>query len=242
MKKSFIIFLMLCLFTVSLSACRKENNDSSVNEEIGSVYSETKEDIISNVSLISSDENETSNEINDTNVSHYSNWLEEAIQKNSFNTIDDIISSLESPNAYAIIDISDSEDKAILVTSATYDYEGSNASISAYLYVNDKSNNYVCEGMISSDSTSTPLTIDTNGYIYSSSHSGTEKYAIVSKDNSYVLTLVEGNYIDFSSSDEGSYSGIIDGNVIEGDEAKKANDRLVSEVSNSMVIDFIVIE
>ena len=82
-------------------------------------------------------------------------FIEEKIQKNEFDSYEEVISYLEAGQAYTYVDVLGSDEPVLLVTEGTYDnQDGKNdsVSISAYVYVQNE-NGVSCSSMIASNGT-----------------------------------------------------------------------------------------
>ena len=131
--KKLLFCCILLYFSFGLVACVKTeenrgNSESIMPENVDITDEESEEEDIEK--YVKDGETDNSKQ--------YANWLEELCKRTEFDTKEDIINNLETGNGYALIDVYGSDDPAVMITSMTYNDNGINASIMAYLYLENE--------------------------------------------------------------------------------------------------------
>lgn len=104
-----------------------------------------------------------------------SNWMEEKVQKDVFDSYDEVIGNLDKGNGYAYIRVYGCDKDVLAITEATYDnLDGNQASIDASLYLEEdgKVRNI---GNVYSYGTAYPIAVE-DGIIYAGGNHEYESY------------------------------------------------------------------
>lgn len=119
------------------------------------------------------------------------NRFEERVEKNTFESYDEIIGLLEGSEAYAYASVKGYDGEVLFVSTETFDdMLGHYASTEATLYT-AKAGGITSDGTVFSSSSSTPVAIDKEGVICTASHRSVEKRCYVDNGtNTPVLTIL----------------------------------------------------
>lgn len=175
-------------------------------------------------------------------------FIEEKLQKNEFESFDEVISYLEKGQAYAYVDVLGSDNQVLLVTEGTYDNMDGNDAVAmdAYVYLQDEKG-VSCGSMISSYGTAYPIALK-DGLLFTAGNHNVE-IDCISQDTNAVMVK---EYIseDFDENGTAHYSGFVrntnkvseDGREI--DDADSENDfhRLMQEYADAKIVQFTVVK
>ena len=94
------------------------------------------------------------------------NFLEARLQKDIFESFDEIIGALDKGNAYAIVKVNGLDEDVLMITESTYDnLDGNMVTIDASVYRNDNGK-VINIGNVISSGTAYPISLDADGRIY----------------------------------------------------------------------------
>lgn len=134
----------------------------------------------------------------DAEIWYPNDFLQERTQKDQYESYEEIISLLQSGEAYAYGKVIGCEGESLFITSGVYDNgDGNMASIEAYLYTN-VNGSIINVGNIFSDGTAYPVRLD-NGIIYTA---GNHKY-----ESSFVCEETNGLMVKDYISEEFDENG-----------------------------------
>lgn len=183
----------------------------------------------------------------DAGVEAPSNFLEAKLQRYSFDSYDEIISLLDKGNAYAKVKIYGYDDELLVIAEGAYDnLDGNMAAIEAsvYRYNDGKAVNV---GNIYSSGTAYPISMDSEGKVYSG---GNHEVSVecISAESSAVMSLIYA-YESFDESGNATYGGFVrDNNSLENDGKDIAEDDpsvlqgLYEEFQKATPINYTVVE
>lgn len=135
------------------------------------------------------------------------NFLEANVQKDIFESYDEIISLLDKGNAYAIVKVYGLDEDVLMITEGTYDYgDGNMAAIDASLYRND--NGQVKNiGNVFSSGTAYPISLDKDGRIYSGGNHEVS-VEVISEETQAVMSQIYA-YETFDENENTTYGGFV---------------------------------
>lgn len=175
------------------------------------------------------------------------NFLETKLQRDTFDSFDEIISLLEKGNAYAITKIYGYDDDVLLIAEGAYDnLDGNMASIEGSVYIND--NGTVKNvGNIYSMGTAYPISLDADNKVYCGGNHEINVIAL-SKEFNSVMNMTYA-YESFDEKGNASYGGFIrstnsvyeDGENIDEKDSSKL-EGLYKNYSETTPINYTVIE
>jgi len=206
--KRFVVSLITVAMFASSSGCGQQN------EPVPDVPQEVVEDEPAPEDYIDECDSEDYPE----------NFMEERVGKFSFDSYDEIISNLQDGEAYGYGRVAGIDQDILFITDGTFDGYGAPACMTCYAYSKHDDGKYECDGVFSTISTSTPITISKEGYVLEATHTSVTMYAY-DKDTK-ALMVVEYVYVEWDENgDAGSYGGFIrDENSLNATETEIAAD------------------
>ena len=135
------------------------------------------------------------------------NFLEANITRDTFESFDEIISLLDKGNAYAIVKVYGLDEDLLVIAEGAYDnLDGNMASIEASVYRND--NGTVRNvGNVYSNGTAYPISLDSEGRIYSGGNHEVSISAI-SEETGAIMSMVYA-YETFDENQNVTYGGFV---------------------------------
>lgn len=164
MKKRILASVFAITATVALTACGQSG--AFVLDPANPQTSNEIEEAIADELLA------TEEMVGDIEIGDYpSNAFEERIGKYSFESYDEIIGLLEGDEAYALINVKGYDGQVLLVAESTYDdLLGHMATIDCTPYTMKANGLVTADSILSSGGTATPISIDSDGVIYTVTH------------------------------------------------------------------------
>ncbi len=244
MRKKNMWALLIMSMAVLATACGKEEistvSQTQTSEEISTTELQTlaSEEITSEVSTPDEYEPFIPN-----------GFIEEKIQKNEFDSYEEVISYLEAGQAYTYVDVLGSDELVLLVTEATYDnQDGKNdaVSISAYVYIQNE-NGVTCSSMVASEDTAYPIAVK-DGLLYTAGNHIVEADCISQETHAVMVKAYISE--DYDENGTAHYTGFIrSGNQVyeDGKEVDDADEdhqyqALRDEYANAEIINFTVVQ
>ena len=136
-----------------------------------------------------------------------SNFLEAELQRDTFESFDEIISLLDKGNGYAIVKVNGLDDEVLMITEGVYDnLDGNMAAIDTSIYRNDNGT-VICIGNVFSSGTAYPISLDAEGRIYSGGHHEVD-INVIADETKGIMTLVYAHE-SFDENQNATYSGFI---------------------------------
>jgi len=136
----------------------------------------------------------------DADIVYPQNFMEERAQQYEFDSYDEIIALLENGEAYGYAKVMGADEDILFITEETFDGYGAPASICVFPYAKDERGKYVCTGVISSDSTATPISVTPDGIIICATHTSCE-LDVIAEDTKGMMAL---EYVYLSWNDDGT--------------------------------------
>ena len=176
-----------------------------------------------------------------------SNFLESKLQKDIFDSFDEIISSLDKGNAYAYVKVYGCDEDLLMIAESAYDNgDGKMAAIDGSVYKQD--NGTVKNvGNVFSSGTAYPLSLDKEGLIYSGGNHEVNVQCI-SEETSAIMNKVFA-YESFDEDANVTYGGFIrNSNQLFGDETEISETdstvlpKLYEEYQKTTPIEFTVVK
>lgn len=121
-----------------------------------------------------------------------SNALEERVGKTSFDSYDEIIGLLQGDEAYALVNIKGYDGQVLLVAENVYDdLLGHMATTECTPYTMKSNGQCTADSMLYSGGTADPVSIDSEGVVYTATHTSIEKncYGENGTDNASLMVL-----------------------------------------------------
>ncbi len=244
MRKKNMWALLIMSMAVLATACGKEEistvSQTQTSEEVSTteLQTQTSEEITSEVSISDGYESFIPN-----------SFIEEKIQKNEFDSYEEVISYLEAGQAYTYVDVLGSDEPVLLVTEGTYDnQDGKNdaVSISAYVYVQNE-NGVSCSSMIASDGTAYPIAVK-DGLLYTAGGHMVEADCI--SQETHALMVKAYVYEDFDDNGTAHYTGFVrssnqvyeDGKEIDDADEDHQYQALWDEYTSAEIVNFTVVQ
>ena len=244
MRKKNMWALLIMSMAVLATACGKEEISTvlqtQTSEEVSTteLQTQTSEEITSEVSIPDGYESFIPN-----------GFIEEKIQKNEFDSYEEVISYLEAGQAYTYVDVLGSDEPVLLVTEGTYDnQDGINDAVSilAYVYVQNE-NGVSCSSMIASEGTAYPIALK-DGLLYTAGGHMVEADCI--SQETHALMVKAYVYEDFDDNGTAHYTGFVrssnqvyeDGKEIDDADEDHQYQALWDEYTSAEIVNFTVVQ
>ncbi len=244
MRKKNMWALLIMSMAVLATACGKEEistvSQTQTSEEVSTteLQTQTSEEITSEVSIPDGYESFIPN-----------GFIEEKIQKNEFDSYEEVISYLEAGQAYTYVDVLGSDEPVLLVTEGTYDnQDGKNDAVSilAYVYVQNE-NGVSCSSMIASEGTAYPIALK-DGLLYTAGGHMIEADCI--SQETHALMVKAYVYEDFDDNGTAHYTGFVrssnqvyeDGKEIDDSDEDHQYQALWDEYTSAEIVNFTVVQ
>ena len=178
----------------------------------------------------------------------YNNFLEERLQKTTFDSQQEIVDALQSGECYAYVDVLGSDEPVLLISDEYFTGYDEPAVMTCYPYLKNPDGSYSCGSVLSTDSTATPIAVDSEGLIYCAGHTEMGKLAITD-ENGQGFMYVESVYVEYSEDGTSeTYGGFIrEGNSFDNETTVAADDssafeQAFADYENATIIGFTVVE
>lgn len=203
----------------------KEVEDDSILTEMYELYSKA--------TVINFFPKEAGAEGDMGDLDYPSNSFEERVGRTSFESYDEIIGLLEGDEAYALVNIKGYDGEVLLVTDYTYDdLLGHIATTECTPYTIKSDGRCTADSILYSGGTATPITIDSQGVVFSVTHLSVEKSCYGENGTEDVGIMIMASVYADELDDKGnpkSVSGFVrtknsviddDSKFLEGDEVE----------------------
>ena len=176
-----------------------------------------------------------------------SNFLENNLQKDVFESFDEIISALDKGNAYATVKLYGLDEDALMITESTYDnLDGNMVTIDASIYRNDNGR-VTCIGNVFSSGTAYPISLDTDGRIYTGGNHDV-RVEVVSEETKAIMSYIYA-YESFDEDQNVTYGGFVrdnnkvfeEGKIIAEDDSSVL-EQWYKDYAETTPINFTVVE
>ena len=252
MKKKFVNVMIGMMTTALFCACLVGCGSSEQTAaDTAEVQEETQE-----ISEEAPEENETAQEepsdeemVGDEEMmeEYPANFMEERIGQYSFDSYEEIISDLETGEAYGYAAMLGADEDVLMITNEPFNGYDAPACMVCYPYIKNAEGKYVCGGVFSTVSTATPIAVSEDGRIFEATHDSMSIYAIDPETKG--IMVMEYATVTWGEKDEDNvYGGFIrstnsvaeDGTEIAEDDSAPF-DAAFAEYENTTPIAFTIL-
>ena len=247
MKKKKVVAVMMACMVSLMAVC----GSKEVSTTEASTTQVQPQETLATVEISAEEETQSTTVVEEAipdDVFIPNGFIEEKLQKNDFESYEEVIGYLEAGQAYAYVDVLGSDEPVLLITEGTYDnLDGNSAvTITANVYIKEE-NGVSCSSIIASEGTAYPLAVK-DGLLYAAGNHMVEADCISQETNA--LMVKEYIHESFDENGTAHYTGFIrtsnqvyeDGQEIDDADSEHKFEELMQDYADAEVISFTVIE